>query len=206
MNEPESTLVEYADYSCPFCYLTHRSLEQYRRTRDDALAVDWRPFDLRNGKRGPDGEIDDEADIGYPSEVEQRIGQLRTKFDANEMLSLDEVPKVDSLNAQVVSRYVRNEYPNQWAEVNAAIFDALWEDGRDISDDGVLAEIAAGAGVDRDEIHDTIADDERRSQLFERFEKARRDGVTDVPTFIVDGRTTTGVLSPEEIERFVSES
>lgn len=205
MSEPENTLVEYADYSCPFCYLAHRSLEQYRRTRDDALTVDWRPFDLRNEKRGPNGEINDEADKGYPTEVEQRIGQLRTKFDADEMLSLDEVPKVDSLNAQVVSAYIRNEYPDQWAEVNATIFDALWEDGRDISDDEVLAEIAAGAGVDRNETYDAIADDERRSQLFERFERARRDGVTDVPTFVVDGRTTTSVLSPEEIERFVSD-
>lgn len=206
MSEHENTLIEYADYSCPFCYLSHRSLERYRRTRDDTLSVDWRPFDLRNGKRGPDGEIDDEADIGYPSAVEQRVEQLRTQFDAGEMLALGEVPKVDSFNAQVVSMYVRDEHPNRWATVDAALFDALWEEGRDISDGEILAEIAAAAGVDRDEIHDAIADDERRSQLFERFEKARHHGITDVPTFVVDGRTTTGVLSPEEIERFVSDS
>jgi predicted DsbA family dithiol-disulfide isomerase len=205
MNEPETTLVEYADYICPFCYLAHRSLEQYRRTREDALTVDWRPFDLRSGKRGSDGEIDDGADKGYPTEVEQRVKQLKSQHDADEMLALDEVPKVDSLDAQAVSMYIRDEHPKQWAVVDDAIFDALWEDGRDISDGEVLAEIAANAGVDRDEVRDAITDDERRSQLFERFENARRNGVTDVPTFVADGRTTTGVLSPAEIERFVSD-
>jgi len=45
----------YSDYVCPFCYLGRQSLAEYQESREDRLDVDWRPFDLRAGKRGPDG-------------------------------------------------------------------------------------------------------------------------------------------------------
>ena len=60
----ENTLTMYADYVCPFCYLGEASLSQYREERDAPLEVEWHPFDLRSGKRGPDGEIDTEAEDG----------------------------------------------------------------------------------------------------------------------------------------------
>ena len=63
---PETTdrIEIYADYVCPFCYLGTRSLEQYREGRDEPLTVEWHPFDLRHGKRNPDGSIDQEVDDG----------------------------------------------------------------------------------------------------------------------------------------------
>jgi predicted DsbA family dithiol-disulfide isomerase len=203
MAEHEETPTEYADYACPFCYLTHRSLEQYRQTRESELVIDWHPYDLRSEKRGSDGEIGDGKDMGYPAKVKERINQLQTEYNADEMLDLDEVPKVDSLNAQLVSVYVADEYPEQWATLNAAVFDALWQDGRDISDTAELIEIAANAGVDSDEVQEATGDDELRGHLFEQFAEARHDGVTDIPTFVLKDQTTTGFLSPEELERFV---
>jgi len=54
----------YSDYVCPFCYLGRKSLAAYHSDREERLDIDWRPFDLRAGKRGPDGEIDQNADDG----------------------------------------------------------------------------------------------------------------------------------------------
>jgi len=47
--ETADRLTIYADYVCPFCYLGTRSLAQYREGRDEPLAVEWHPFDLRRG-------------------------------------------------------------------------------------------------------------------------------------------------------------
>ena len=43
----ESVLV-YADYVCPFCYLGYESLDQYQAQRDNPVPTDWHPFDLRS--------------------------------------------------------------------------------------------------------------------------------------------------------------
>ncbi|EMA48383.1 DSBA oxidoreductase [Halococcus morrhuae DSM 1307] len=201
MSEHPTTIREYADYACPFCYLSHRSLDEYRQTRDEPLVVDWRPYDLRSDSRDADGDI--EGEIGYPEQVEQRIEQLRAEHDANEMLTPDMVPKVDSRDAQLVSLSVKNDHPDQWMALNGALFTALWEDGRDISDEDVLVDVASDVGVDDDAVRDVLADDEYRGRLAEQFADARHNGVTDVPTFVADGRTETGFLSADELDAFV---
>ena len=201
MSERPTTIREYADYACPFCYLSHRSLEGYREAREEPLVVDWRPYDLRSDSRDANGEI--EGGMGYPEQVERRIEQLRAEHDADEMLTPDTVPKVDSRDAQLVSLYVKNEQPDRWMVLDSALFAALWEDGRDVSDEDVLADVATSVGLDDDTVRDALADDEYRERLAERFADARHNGVTDVPTFVADGRTETGFLSVDELDAFV---
>ena len=58
------TITVYSDYVCPFCYLGRESLSRYQADRETALEIDWQPFDLRSGKRNPDGSIDHSVDDG----------------------------------------------------------------------------------------------------------------------------------------------
>ena len=196
------SLTEYADYACPFCYLAHRSLERYREAGNE-LAVDWHPYDLRSDKRDSNGDL--AADIGYPPAVTERIERLQAEYGVETMLTPENVPHVDSLDAQLVSAYVAADHPERWVEFDAATFEALWRDGRDISEREELLALGERVGVGNEELSAVLADERRCSRLFERFADARRDGVTDVPTFVHRGRTETGVLSPEDLARFVGE-
>jgi predicted DsbA family dithiol-disulfide isomerase len=203
----DDSLVMYSDYVCPFCYLGRQSLEQYEKTHDATPEIDWRPFDLRSQKRGPDGEIDDSIDDGkgeeYFNQVRQNISRLKERYAADEMLDLDEVPDVDSLDAQVASLYVKHEHPDQWLACDEGIFEALWIEGRDIGDLAVLTDIAEDVGVDSDEIRDAVTDEELRNDLFELFTEAQRDGVTGVPTFAYDGHAARGAVPPEQLEQLI---
>ncbi|WP_048077196.1 DsbA family protein, partial [Halorubrum sp. AJ67] len=126
--------------SLPFCYLGRQSLARYQETREEPLAIDWHPFDLRAGKRGPDGEIDHDADDGkddeYYEQARENVRRLQKEYDAEmtEELRTD----VDSLPAQIVSVRVRETAPDAWLAFDEAVFDALWIDGRDIGDRDVL--------------------------------------------------------------------
>jgi predicted DsbA family dithiol-disulfide isomerase len=202
----KDSLVIYSDYVCPFCYLGRRSLEQYEETHDSP-EIDWHPFDLRSQKRGPDGEIDDSVDDGkdeeYFEQVRQNIERLKEQYAADEMLDLDEIPDVDSLDAQVASLHVKQEYPDRWLAFDEAVFEALWIEGRDIGDLAVLTEIAENIGIDSDKIRDAVTDDELRNRLFEMFNEAQRDGITGVPTFAYDGHAARGAVPPEQLERLI---
>ncbi|SEW23055.1 DsbA family oxidoreductase [Natrinema salifodinae] len=195
----------YADYVCPFCFLGTRSLEQYREQRDEPLTVEWHPFDLRSGKRNPDGSIDRDADDGkdeqYYDQAKQNVRRLQEEYGvemAQEMAS-----DVDSIDAQAASWYVKQEYPEQWAAFDEAIYTALWKDGRDIGDVDVLADLAANVDLPVDEIRDAVADDGLRSELETRFAEAQGRGVTGVPTFLSDGHVARGAVPPEHLERLV---
>jgi len=198
----------YSDYVCPFCYLGKRSLEAYQGRREDDLAVEWHPFDLRGHKRGPDGEIDDSVEDGkddaYFEQVRENVARLREKYDAGEMLDLDDLPDdVDSLSAQVASLYVKTEHPDQWPAFDDAVFEALWVDGRDIGDVDVLADVAETVGLDGAEIRDAVADGDLRDRLQESFADARQAGVTGVPTFVYGGHAARGAVPPEQLRRLV---
>jgi predicted DsbA family dithiol-disulfide isomerase len=208
MAESEERITVYSDYVCPFCYLGRQSLDAYQETRDRELGIDWRPFDLRSQKRGPDGEIDHSVDDGkdetYYDQVRQNVDRLREQYDAEEMLDLDDLPEeLDSFDAQVASLYVKREHPDHWLEFDEAIFEALWIDGRDIGDVDVLAEIADETGLDGEEIRTEVADEELRDELRVEFTEAQGDGVTGVPTFVYEGQGARGAVPPEQLERLV---
>jgi predicted DsbA family dithiol-disulfide isomerase len=202
-----ATITVYSDYVCPFCYLGRHSLSAYQSGREQPLKVDWRPFDLRAGKRKPDGSIDHTADDGkgeaYYEQARQNVERLREEYGADEM-EVELATEVDSLPAQLVSVAVRDAYDyDTWLDFDEAIFAALWHEGRDIGDEDVLVDIAAEAGVDPDDVREALADDGRRAALRERFREAKAEGVTGVPTFVADGHAARGAVPPEQLERLV---
>ncbi|MFC3478277.1 DsbA family oxidoreductase [Halobacterium litoreum] len=202
----DDAITIYSDYVCPFCYLGRQSLAEYQETREDELAIDWQPFDLRAQKRNDDGSIDHDVDDGkdeeYYEEAKQNVERLKEEYGADEM-TVDISRDVDSLPAQVASFYVNEEYPESWLDFDVAIFEALWEDGRDIGDRDVLADLAEDAGLDGDEIREVAGDEEWRNRLREQFSEARERGVSGVPTFAYDGYGARGAVPPEQLERLV---
>jgi len=207
MSTNGDAITVYSDYVCPFCYLGRQSLSTYQSRRDAPLDIDWRPFDLRAQKRGPDGEIDHSVDDGkdeaYFAEVRENVRRLREEYGAEEMLGLDETPEVDSFDAQVAARYVDREHPEQWLAFDEAIFEALWVDGRDIGDPDVIADLAVDVGLDEEGVRTAVAEETNREDLREAFAEAQARGITGVPTFVYDGHAARGSVPPEHLQRLV---
>lgn len=203
--QPEPITV-YSDYVCPFCYLGRESLERYQESREEELEIDWRPFDLRSQKRGPDGEIDQSVDDGkdgdYYAQAKENVRRLQEKYGVE--MTLDIATDVDSLNAQVASYYVKEHYDNEtWLDFDTSIFRALWKEGKDIGDEDLLVELAEDAGIDGDEIRSALDDKAFRTHLKEQFTESQQQGVTGVPTFAYDGYAARGAVPPEQLKRLV---
>lgn len=212
MSDTDSLTV-YSDYICPFCYLGKSSLENYRETRDGPLDVEWHAYDLRGNKREEDGSIDHDADDGkddaYFEQVRENVRKLAERYDAE--MSLDFAREVDSWNAQQAALYVRRTHNDgTFRAFHDAVFDALWQDGRDIDDPDVLADVAEGVGIDPDEVRSAIADETLKTELRERFDDAQEVGVSAVPTFVYeeDGRplAAQGAVPPAQLRRLVEGS
>jgi predicted DsbA family dithiol-disulfide isomerase len=199
------TITVYSDYVCPFCYLGRESLAQYQETREEPLEIDWHPFDLRSQKRNPDGTIDHSVDDGkddaYYEQAKENVRRLQEQYGVE--MDLDVAMDIDSLPAQIASFAVAREHPQQWREFDEAIFDALWQDGRDIGDADVLADLAEEAGVDPEFVREAVDDESVRAAIFEEFEAARHQGITGVPTFAYDGYAARGAVPPEQLRRLV---
>jgi predicted DsbA family dithiol-disulfide isomerase len=196
----------YSDYVCPFCYLGRESLRRYQDDRDDPLEIEWHPFDLRAGKRNADGSIDDSVDDGkdedYYEQAKENVRRLQEQYGVE--MDLDIARDVDSLDAQIVSYHVTETHDyDQWLAFDEALFEALWQDGRDIGDADVLRDVAAQSGLDPEVVDEALSDERLRADLHDLFDRARREGVTGVPTFAYDGYAARGAVPPEQLERLV---
>ncbi|WP_435075068.1 DsbA family oxidoreductase [Halorubrum sp. HHNYT27] len=200
------SITVYSDYVCPFCYLGRRSLAEYQETREEPLAIDWHPFDLRAGKRNPDGSIDHEVDDGkgddYYAQARENVRRLQEKYGVDMVQEI--ATDVDSLPAQIVSVHVRETAPQSWHAFDDAVFEALWQDGRDIGDHDVLVDLASDVeGIDGEAVDAALADEDLRQRVTDLFDAARQRGVTGVPTFAFDGHAARGAVPPEQLERLV---
>ena len=193
----------------PFCYLGKAAMEQYLDETDDPPEVEWRFYDLRGYKRGPDGRIDHDVEDGkdddYFAQVRENVERLKDEYDAE--MTLDYSLDVDSWDAQQAALYVRRNYDEEtFLEFHEAVFTALWQDGRDIGDRDVLAEIGEAVGIDPDEIRAATEDEDLEADLREKFEQAQRAGVSGIPTFAYEGHAARGAIPPEQFRRLVDGS
>ncbi|PSG96237.1 disulfide bond formation protein DsbA [Thermoplasmatales archaeon SW_10_69_26] len=205
MSEPEP-LVVYSDYVCPFCYLGKRSLEAYLADAEDPPEVEWRAFDLRRHKRGPDGEIDpgidDGKDEAYFQRARDNVERLAEEYDVDMTWDVDR--DIDSWDAHKLSIHAQEEHGQDGFErLHEAIFTALWRDGRDIGDEDVLVELAAEAGIGQDEARQALGSEALDEEVSQRFQQAHRSGVTGVPTFIRGELRVPGAVPPEDIAQIV---
>ena len=203
------TLTVYADPICPFCYLGRASLETYLDSTDDPPEIRWRQFDLQGYKRAPDGtvreDVDDGKDEAYFEQAKQNVERLREKYDV-EMCDFEDVPDVDSWDAQQASLFVeQTASPETFRAFYEGLFAAYWRDGRNIEDPGVLATLAEDAGIDPESIRAAIDDQTLESELRERFAEGQQLGISGVPTFVYGEHAARGAVPPEHLARLVGE-
>lgn len=207
--ESTGTIVVYADYVCPFCYLGRKSLETYQSTRSSPLRIEWHPFDLRANKRSPDGTIDRSVDDGkdeaYFERAKQNVRRLRDEYDVT--MTRELATDVDSFTAQLASYHVQHHYSyDEWLAFDTAIYEALWQDEADIGTPRVLVELGEQTGIPAADLRSALSDETLREELTDRFDEAYEAGVTGVPTFVYDGRVARGAVPPAHLDRLIDGS
>jgi len=205
MDQRSDTVTVYADYVCPFCYLGYASFDRYRDDREEPLPAEWHPFDLRANKRRPDGTIDhtadDDKDEAYFEEAKQNVRRLADNYGVE--MAQELARDVDSFPAQRVAFRAQTDRPEAFDAFHRGLFDALWEDGRDISDPDVIASVGSAAGLPEGFVAETLDDDGSVDALEAAFDAAQRDRITGVPTFVTGEQAARGAVPPEQLRRLV---
>ena len=171
---PERIVDVYADVSCPFAHFgLRRFTERRRQSRADhvRLRVHAWPLELVNGKTLGAAKVEDEiSDLRAQVAGDMFAGFERSAFPSSTIAILGTATLAYERGAEVGEAF------------NLAIRDALFEQGRAISDSSTLGEIAASFGLD-------LPDEATaRAAVESDFADGQRQGVAGFPQFIVDGR------------------
>lgn len=180
---PAVRLVVWSDYVCPFCYLQVPVLERVLEDYGDQVAIDWRAFELR-----PDPVPTLDPDGDYLHDVWER-----SVYPMAEERGLTlRLPPVQprSRKAHEAAAYARGV--GQFGVLHSALFRAFFEEGLDIGDDAVLADLAATAGLDAGALLDALRTGRFREVVDTDLNLARRMGLTGVPATVVVPDETLG--------------
>jgi predicted DsbA family dithiol-disulfide isomerase len=198
---PDLTIAVFSDVICPWCYLGKRRLESAldRLGLRESTKVTWLPFEL-NPTMPPEGM----ARLDYR---EAKFGLAKSiQLDA-QMTALGEAEGV----AFAFGRQTRTPSTRRAHKLIAhatrmgnadpvveALFRAYFEEARDIGDGRVLADIAAGLGLDREAALAAMEDDLLDRQVADLEAEAGQSGVSGVPFFIIDGQWAISGAQPAE--------
>ena len=201
-----------SDVMCPWCIIGWLKFERVIAHFADRLAfrVRWHPFEL-NPDMPPEGEDaaghvmrkygisaqQSRANSGRLARIAAELGfamnrgpdfRMRNSFDAHRLLAwagaLEDPDQAAATGVQTA--------------LKLALFRAHFTDNRDVSDPGVLADVAGSVGLDRARAAALLAGDDYGAMVRDEEAYWIDRNITGVPAFILDGRLLVpGAQEPE---------
>ncbi len=162
----------FADVWCPFAHVGLRAAEDRRAADgrpDVALWVRAWPLELVNG-----APLDPEVTRAHADDLREQVAP-----DLFRHLDVDRFP-VSTLEALALAGRAYRTDPGLGERVSLALRDALFEEGRDVSDPDVLGYLARDLGV-------TMPDDTDRAGVVADWREGVRRGVLGSPHFFCGG-------------------
>jgi len=199
-----------SDTVCPWCFIGKRRLERAMSLRPDLqFDVRWRPYrlDPTIPKEGVDRRTYLKAKFGDGPRTHS-MGDIIRSEGASEGIAFAFEDIARSPNTLDSHRLIR------WAAsagmqdtIVERLFQAYFQEGRDIGDRGVLMEIAQDGGMDT-EIVSWLFDEGADEKLIEREDRlAHEMGISGVPTFIFENRLMlSGAREPEVLVRVIDKA
>ncbi|MDH5528630.1 MAG: DsbA family oxidoreductase [Paracoccaceae bacterium] len=191
-----------SDIACPWCYVGKAYLDRALEAHPEhPFEIEWHPFQLNPEMpiSGMDrAEYMEKKFGGRENAVRAYAPLVEHAQKAGLVLNLGDVKRTpNTLNAHRLIHWAGLE--GRQTPVVSALFRALWQEGRDIGDLQVLADVAEHSGLDRAMMLRLLEGDADREDISARDAHARERGVTGVPTFILANQHVLQGAQPSEV-------
>ena len=198
-----------SDVMCPWCIVGYRQLEQALAQTGVGAFIRWHPFEL-NPQMPPEGQNTAEHIMEkYGASAEQSAQNRAHLVQIGEGLGID-------FNFTPDSRMVNSFAAHQllhWAQehnlqhpLKLALFEAHFTQGRDVSDQGVLVDVAEEVGLDRAQAVEVLESGSHADAVRELEGTWTGQGITGVPAMVFEGKyLVTGAQGAENYGQVIQQ-
>ncbi|WP_261331623.1 DsbA family oxidoreductase [Maritalea mobilis] len=176
-----------SDVVCPWCVIGYHQLAAAAAARRIALDAVWHPFELNPGM-AEDGENLREhlaAKYGTTPEESRAARDRLTTLGASLGFTFDYADDMRMWNTFRAHQLI--DWANEQSrghDMNMALFAAFFSERRNISDNAVLSDVAASAGLDRDAALGVLERGDRADRVREKERFWTSRGITGVPAMV----------------------
>lgn len=193
MNNPDQPLrIDIvSDVMCPWCVIGYRQLAQALQATGIAHDIHWHPFELNPGMP-PEGQNVREHLAEKYGSTQQESDNNRARMAAVgaevgfEFRFNDDTRMHNTFNAHQLAHWADQQ--GKAHELAQALFAAHFTDGRNLSDNQVLADIAAEVGLERAEALAVLEDQRYATAVRDAEQSWMQQGIQSVPAIIFNRR------------------
>jgi predicted DsbA family dithiol-disulfide isomerase len=180
-----------SDAICPWCWVAKRRLGRAIASLAPAMtaSVTWRPFELNPEmpKAGVDRRAYRSAKFGSWQRSQALDAQVAAAGRSEGLVfnhdKMERTP--NTIDAHRLIRLAGQQ--GKQDDVVEGLFAAYFNEGRDIGDAAILADVGASAGLDRARILAMFASDEGQAEVRSELQRPVNLRVSGVPTVLADG-------------------
>ena len=194
-----------SDIVCPWCVVGYRQLAEALKQTNTEHEIHWHPFEL-NPNMPSEGQ-------NLREHIIEKYGSSKQESDASRVRMTEAGAEVGfEFNFNDDTRMHNTFNLHQllhWAdqqgrmhELKQALFAAHFTNGRNISDNGVLADIAAETGLDRNEALAVLEDQRFAKEVRAAEQHWQQQGIQSVPAVIFNERHL--VSGAQGVENFTN--
>jgi 2-hydroxychromene-2-carboxylate isomerase len=191
----------YFEFASPYGYLASTQIEALARRHGRTVA--WHPIMLGAAFKETGARPLMQTPLKGPYLLHDvpRFARL-----LGVPLMLPPVMPMNSLAASRACVWLDEDSPGQAKRLAQAVLHAHWGEGRDLGAPETVADVAAGLGIERDDLLAAVADQRIKDRLKERTQAAIERGVFGSPFFFVDGEPFWGADRLPQVEAWLSNS
>jgi predicted DsbA family dithiol-disulfide isomerase len=198
-----------SDVVCPWCIIGYRQLAQALAEIGTAHEIHWHPFELNPGMPAEGQNLREHLAEKYGTTKEQsdenRVRMTEVGAEVGfEFRFSDDMRMHNTFNLHQLLHWA--DLQGRMHDLEQALFVAHFSGHRNLSDDSVLADVAAEVGLDRTEAL-AVLKDQRFAQDVRSAENVwLSKGISGVPTIIFNRRhLVTGAQGTENYTRILQQ-
>ena len=188
MNQP-LTLDIFSDPICPWCYIGLKRLDAALAELEEEVATTWRCYMLNPDmpREGMDRRTYLERKFGGPAGADRVYGAIEAAAK-QAGLNVDFAAITRTPSTYAAHQALRGAQALGGGDsFIRKLFVAYFEQGKDIGDASVLADLWAACDLPAQDLTDLLDDERHLDAITAEMNEARLRGVSGVPFFVVNG-------------------
>jgi predicted DsbA family dithiol-disulfide isomerase len=192
-----------SDTICPWCYIGKRQMERALVTLGGEglkFSIHWNPFQL-NPDMAKEGVDRAEYRAWKFGSAEKAAALDKRIVDAAAQVGLEFHPERIKRTPNTIAAHRLIWFAGQNGVQDATmeiVFRAYFIEAQDVGQHSVLADCAAAAGLDRDQVMEFLTSGLADKEMRAADQAAREAGVNGVPSFFLDGYSLFSGAQPHD--------
>jgi len=189
------TLEVFTDFVCPWCYLATPRVEKLKRNFQ--IEAKWTYFPLHPDTPA-DGMLLTDLFAGRNFDLQAAHARLKALMEAE---GLESNPRTHTYNSRLAQELAKAFDSDSLRD---ALYRAYFVHGKNLGDVEVLVDIAQSCGIAADAARRVLVERTFKDEVDADWARARRHGITGVPSFAAGNQKVVGAHPYEVLEKLVT--